>query len=191
MIEAAILRKLAGPASIAALIAVGLTLYSCAIDQAEKRGGVAQDVKWQAGQDKATTAAKVAKQVTEAASKAASLRAGERHDDELQNLRSAYAALRDELRRQNSRSAAGRADPSRQDAAAGQADAAARAHADQLQAEIDRLRAHLIDVAEEGDGYRLQVMGLQGWIKDDLAATAAGAAAEKAALDDTAVSSPK
>lgn len=153
-----------------------ITVHSCSIDRAEERGAVQQDTIWQAGQDKADAIAATKKAVTEHASKAVSLRTGENYDRELEDLRRRYAALRDSVRRQGGNSAAGAGNRGRQGSATGQADEAASGQQDHRQAEIERLRQHLIDVAQEGDIYRQQVIDLQAWIIGQAEAEALGRA---------------
>ncbi|WP_310474115.1 hypothetical protein [Sandarakinorhabdus sp.] len=152
-----------GPLLLLALAGALMTLVKCA----EGRVNGA----WQAGQSTAVVAHTGAKRVTEAAAGQASARIGEKVDADIADVRRSGAAARQRVR--GKAGAAGRTDlPSVARCAVG-TDAAAGAEI--VVVEDPELRLQLVDVAEEGDVYRAQVMGWQAWWREQKAAWALGA----------------
>ena len=131
------------------------------------------DRKWVGAQAGAVTVAQGGKRVVETAGRQASARIEEKVDADIKAVRRAGAAARERVRR--AARGAGSADLPGAASAASEPDGAA---GDELTVVEDRtlaLRLQLVDVAEEGDVYRAQVLGWQAWWREVEAAWALGA----------------
>lgn len=175
------------PGLVVLVIAVvaALALSRCSERRVERR----TDIKWETGQAASVAVAGAAKAVTETGGKAAAARIEEKTSDAIKSVRSDAAAARQRLRdrvRRNGAGGAGGTDLPGAARAAAQPDDPAGAELVVVQdREIARLSLQLIDTAEEGDIYRLQVLGWQAFWRDLMAAQAAGRAVGESLPDPT------
>jgi hypothetical protein len=157
-------------------LVAALILVRCSEGSVERR----TDRKWETAQAASVAVAQAAKAVTEAGGKAAAARIEKETSDAIQTVRTDADAARHRLRqrlRPHRAGGAGRADLPGTAGTAGQPDDPAGAELVVVQdREIARLSLKLIDVAEEGDVYRLQVLGWQAFWRELVAAQAAGRA---------------
>lgn len=151
---------------------VGLLLIGLAVLAFVRSIEGRMNARWQGAQAGAVAVAEGAKGVTEAAGAQASARIGEKVDADIKAVRRAGAAARERVRR--AAGGAGGADlPGAAQPARG-ADGAAGGELTVVEDRTLALKLQLVDVAEEGDVYRAQVIGWQAWWREVEAAWALG-----------------
>lgn len=154
------------------LIGLAVALVAGLIAMIEGGAVKRTDARWQGAQATATVLASGAKAVTETAAGQAAARAEEKIDADIADVRGRAAALRERVRgAARGTSGAGVPDAA---APASRADDPAGGDIVVVEDRTEALTLQLIDVAEEGDVYRAQVLGWQAFWRELEAAWALG-----------------